>query len=282
MSKRIKIWFIVGAFLLVIGATLFVVTMTINRWDFRKLSTIKYENTSQTVLDPFQNITILADDEDIMFAPSSDNTCQVLCKAPEMVNCLVEVRDNTLYIEVQDNRAWYHYIGIGSNSSAITIFLPQKAYEAFHIQTSTGDVTVRDLTLTSLSVSVSTGDVHLSRVASTRDITISVSTGDVSMYDVTCQNLTSSGSTGDMELERVLALGTISVERNTGDVEFEGCDAPNIVIETTPGDVDLTLLSGKDFDIRTSTGEREVPPSMGGGNCKVTTSTGDIEIEIGR
>ena len=42
MGKRMKIWLIIAAALILIGCILFAGVMTVMKWDFTKLSTVKY------------------------------------------------------------------------------------------------------------------------------------------------------------------------------------------------------------------------------------------------
>ena len=64
-------------------------------------------------------------------------------------------------------------------------------------------------------------------------------------------------------------------------MRLEDCDAGELLISTDTGDVHGTLLTEKIFLVRSSTGEIHVPETVSGGKCKITTSTGDIHIEIG-
>ncbi|MBO7292438.1 MAG: DUF4097 family beta strand repeat protein, partial [Clostridia bacterium] len=105
---------------------------------------------------------------------------------------------------------------------------------------------------------------------------------DTGLADVTCANLTSTGSTGGIEMENVIASGKMSITRSTGDVEFYSCDAAEIFMKTTTGDIEGSLLTDKIFMTKSSTGAIEVPRTTSGGVCDITTSTGDIEIEIER
>ena len=48
MSKGVKIWLIIAACLIVVGAIIFTGVMSVLKWDFKKLSTAKYQtNTYQ-------------------------------------------------------------------------------------------------------------------------------------------------------------------------------------------------------------------------------------------
>ena len=100
------------------------------------------------------------------------------------------------------------------------------------------------------------------------------------MTDIECKNVISSGNTGDISLKNVNAAEKISIERSTGDVRFDGCDAAEIFVKTDTGDVAGTLLSDKVFIVETDTGSVDVPKTVTGGQCEITTSTGDINISI--
>ena len=74
----------------------------------------------------------------------------------------------------------------------------------------------------------------------------------------------------------------MSVKAVTGDVLFENSDAKNVTVKTTTGDVEGNLLTDKAFTTDTTTGKVRVPDSSTGGRCEISTTTGDIKIEIGK
>ena len=149
------------------------------------------------------------------------------------------------------------------------------------IGTTTGDVRLEALSAGALALSTDTGRIELRSVACAGDLNISVDTGKAILSEVSCESFTSKGDTGDLRLEQVLVSGLLSVERSTGDVRLEDCDAGELFISTDTGDVHGSLLTEKVFLVRSSTGEIHVPETVSGGTCKITTSTGDIHIEIG-
>ena len=81
-------------------------------------------------------------------------------------------------------------------------------------------------------------------------------------------------------MNNVIAAEKFSIKRNTGDVRFDGTDAAEILVETDTGDVTGTFLSEKTFFVETDTGSVDVPESITGGRCEITTNTGDIELDI--
>ena len=61
---------------------------------------------------------------------------------------------------------------------------------------------------------------------------------------------------------------------------MEQCDAFEIVAKTSTGDVTGSFLSEKIFMAQTDTGRIDVPQTMTGGKCQITTNTGDIKVKI--
>ena len=100
------------------------------------------------------------------------------------------------------------------------------------------------------------------------------------LRNVTCENLTSNGNTGDLDLMNVIANGKFSLERSTGDIKFDKCDASEIFIKTDTGDLTGSLLSEKVFIVSTDTGNIDVPKTVSGGRCEITTDTGDVKLSV--
>ena len=154
------------------------------------------------------------------------------------------------------------------------------ATERVKIEGSTGDICVENISAGEVDITVSTGKVTVSNVTCTGDVSVNVSTGKTVMTDVVCQNMDSNGSTGKISLQNVAASGTLSIKRSTGDVHFDGCDAAEIYVTTDTGSVTGTLLSEKVFIAASDTGRIDVPKTVTGGRCEITTDTGDIRLSV--
>ena len=299
MNKKMKVWMLIGASAIVVGCIIFGVVMSMLGWDFTKLSTMKYETNNYELRDSFENIRIDTNTADVVFLPSEDGRIRVVCKELEKVKHTVTVEDDTLVISVHDTRKWYDYIGINFGITEIKVYLPEKEYGSVSVKTVTGDVNclisvsglmkihtgtgqigVENLVARELDLAVSTGGVSVANVTCKGDIKIDVSTGKAVLSGVRCENLISDGNTGDMILNDVIATGRFDIERSTGNVEFAGCDAGQIEVETDTGNVKGSLLSDKIFIVETDTGRVNVPKTVSGGKCEISTDTGDIRIEI--
>ncbi len=319
MQKNVKRWLMTAASLVVIGCLMFAVVMTILKWDFTKLSTVKYETNTYQLNETFRSISVVADTADIVFAVSNDEACRVVCHESENAKHTVSVEDDILIIAPAEARKWYEYIGISFGKPKITIYIPQGNYSTLSINTqtgdvempkdfsfesirisattghitnaasasghivlkaSTGDIFVQNISAGALDLSVSTGKVTVTGANCEGDVRIEVSTGKVSMTDIRCKSLISDGDTGDISLTNVIANEAFSIERDTGDVKLDGCDAAEISIKTDTGDVTGSLLSSKVFITQTDTGNVHIPKSTTGGKCEIATDTGDIKITL--
>lgn len=298
-NKAMVVWLIVAASLIVLGGILFVGVMSVLKWDFKKLSTVKYEESSYDVTDNYRDISVFTDTADVVFVPSESNETRVVCYESAKEKHSVRVVDGALVIERQDTRKWYDYISIGFVSSKITVYIPSAEYGALLVRSSTGDVEIpADFKFAGIDISASTSDVkclasssgaikiktgtgHISLAnLSASSLELEVSTGKTYLADVTCKTLKTEGDTGDITMKNVVAFERFLIERGTGDVKLEGCDAAEIFIETDTGDVEGSLLSEKVFMVRTDTGRINVPKTVSGGVCEIETDTGNVKITV--
>lgn len=150
------------------------------------------------------------------------------------------------------------------------------------IKRSTGKVTIEDATVIGdITTETDTGNTTLTSIDCKGDVRITVTTGKSVLSDTSCRNLITVGNSGRIEMTDVIASGKFDIERSTGNVIFTRCDALEITVLTDTGDVRGSLLSEKIFFYETDTGDVDLPETLGGGKCKITTDTGDIKITVG-
>lgn len=322
MRRKTQVWLLIGTFLTVLGLVLFLVGVDQNTWDDAKRSTAEYETNIYEFDERFKDISVQADTADILFFPSENEMCKIICHKQKKVKHNAFVQNETLSVVVSDTRKWYEKITFLSlDSSYIEIYLPKTKYEKLAAECSTGDVelpkefefqnieisastgnilcfasaenTVQLSVSTGtvyadgiragmVSLSATTGDVLLKNLVCDGEMQINVSTGRVDLEIVRCGTLVSEGSTGDISFAYTTVDEKLSVVRSTGDVRFENADAAEIFIETSTGDVEGSLLSEKVFFTESDTGTINVPKTMAGGKCEIKTDTGNIEIEIAK
>ena len=320
MKKTTLVWLIVAAALIVVGLVIFCIGMTFVNWDFTKLSTATYVTNEYEITEDYNNISIAVGTADVIFLPSDSGTTKVSCYENETEQHSVKVVNGTLTVNVEkNNKKWYQYISFNGGSESVRIYLPNAEYEALvfkgstgklelpntlsfnsidasvstgkiscnssvaellKVKVSTGKISIDGISVGRLDASASAGDISLSNVNCAGDISIAVSTGDVVLKSVRCNSLNHSGSTGDFDLNDVIALEGFNFKLGTGDVDMTECDAGEIYIKTGTGDVSGILLSDKIYVVNTNTGKVNVPNSVNGGRCEITTTTGDVKITV--
>lgn len=319
MRKATKIRLIAAALLVLVLGMIFCGVMTAFKWDFSKLSTVKYETNVHDVSEEFSSISVETDTAALTFVLSDDRKCHVKCYEESKWTHSVTVQEETLVIKLINEKSWYDYIGINFGSPKITVHLPKEVYAALSvrestgnitmpqdfkfervdialstgdvdfsasaseylkIKTSTGEVSVQNATAGALELSASTGGITVSDIVCHGDAAIAVSTGKVKLQNVQCKNLMTSGDTGDIRMENVCAAEKFSIERTTGDVKIAACDAAELSVKTDTGNVTGSLLTEKVFITQTDTGRINVPKTTSGGICEIITDTGDIQITI--
>lgn len=329
MNKKTKGWLLAAALMMIAGLFLFwgVVIATDGGWE----RPIRNEETTKTygIAETFHHISVETDTDDVLltYVPYYDSSTDFLYSEPIEVICpelenrsySVRVENDTLVIRLDDQRKWYDYISLFSESGSIIIRLPEKEYgmltvrgdtsdieigkdfsfasadisvstgdvycyasvaEDLRIHGSTGTVRVEDVAVGKLDIGVSTGNVTVSNVSCAGDLSLNLTTGEAKVKDVLCKNLTSTGSTGDLVLENVSISEKLTADRSTGDIKLDGVSAEEMELTTDTGDVSGHLLEEMIFFATTDTGDISVPQSTAGGKCVITTDTGDISITV--
>ena len=316
IRKSLKVIFLVAFACIVLGAVLVVVSFAAGG-GFRKggNNMRDYDITS-----PFSSVTVQVGGTDVNIRRSSDDTAYVRAYETDGLTYDVTVDDGVLTIRERDTRPWYALIGIHFADRDLTIYLPERMYTALSYEGASGDfdseenrISFGDVNLKSASgdisfdssasgtvtVSTQSGDIDLSRsdaaalscTTQSGDIdlsygevgTLSVSTlsGDIDLSYGEVGTLLVSTLSGEIELERVTAQTSLSIETSSGRVSFSSCDAPAVVLKSKSGDIRGSLLTGKRFDITTSSGRIDCPPSSDqGGTCRIETRSGDVRISV--
>lgn len=319
MSSTKKALLITATALVLTGCIMFAAVMTVLNWDFKKISTEKYQTNNYEIAEEFKNILVTTNVANVIFVASDDGKTHVTCYEEEKAKHCVKVNGDTLEIKIQDNRKWIDNIGIAFETAKITVSIPKGEYgdisvtsdtgnteipEGFNFESvtvktstgnticrcsalknitvtaSTGNILIENASADTASLSLSTGAVTLNGFTCENDLSVKVSTGKTSLNGIKCKSITTNGSTGKILLTNVIAEEKITVQRSTGDVRFDGCDAKEIFVKTDTGDVSGSLLSEKVFFASSDTGKIDLPKTATGGKCEITTDTGNIKIII--
>lgn len=280
MTKSKRVWLLIATVLTVIGLLGFVFAIFKLNFDFKKLSTVKYKTATYEISENFNDISVNISTANLTFKKSDADTCKVEVYESEKSNHKASCDGQTLNIDFFDQKNWYDNLSITFETEKITVYLPKNSYDNLSITTDTGDVFLpEDFKFNDIKIIGTTSDIKCYACAE-NDIKISTVTGTQDFSNLKCNTLDAKSNTGDLNFDKVIVTENFDANTHTGNVKLNLCDAKSIKIKTTTGNVNGTLLSGKIFTASSETGNITLPKNFGNGECKITTNTGNIKIEV--
>ncbi len=315
MKTSTKIAVIIAVFLLAAGAGLFCLGYFGMGGDLLALDTEAVREVTYSPEGSFRQVSCTGGEGDLRILPAEDGKLKIVCLERERQPYRAEIRDGVLYIRQEERklRSWqlFHL-----KETRITLYLPEGQYErletdldtgdltlepgvsflAADLRTHTGDVTLRRQALDTLKLEGTTGDVRLENCTlgslelktdtgeqyldsvTAGEVTMKLTTGRTEIHALACASLEITASTGKVRLEDVRTEGELRIRTDTGDVTLRDCDAAFAEIRTDTGDVRGNFLSQMQYVVKTDTGRVKVPDSREGGECRVTTDTGDVDL----
>lgn len=289
MLKTIKIISLVLVIVLLLSS----ITIILRNMTIKRTSEIKHYEIKEL----YNKIDIDTKVDDINIYLSDVNENKVVCTEYKGIKFDVKVVDGTLSIKQIDSRTFFDHM-FNFKTYKVDIYLSIQIIESLNINSTTGKITVNegftfmnvDIDSTtgdvkllsnvtgSVNIEATTGDVEVKNINKLGNMEIETSTGDITLQNINCGSLKIDVTTGKTKLSNVIATNDINIEGTTGDITFDGIDANNICIDVTTGDVKGTILSSKFFIAKSTTGDINVPETRDGGVCRITVTTGDINI----
>ncbi|MBQ9745672.1 MAG: DUF4097 family beta strand repeat protein [Clostridia bacterium] len=257
MSRKTKTWFTVAASLTLIGFIIFGGAMTIIKWDFSRLSTVKYETESHEINEIFEDISIVTDTADIEFAISESGKTTVVCREETKAKHSVAVKDGTLTVELEDARKWYDHfrININFDTPKITVYLPADEYGALSVNGKTCHAKIAaDFSFESIDVNLTTGNIK-NHASASDAIKLKTETGSISVENASAGSFELSTATGTINAHSLSCAGAFSVKVNTGKLNAENTTCKSFSSSGKTGDITLkSVISEEKFSVERSTG----------------------------
>ncbi len=259
MSKKTKVWLVIAAILVILGALTLLGVIRVCDGDFSKLDTIKHVENTIEITEDFNDIELEVVTVDIEFVVSNDGSCKVYSFEEEDTCITAIVKDGVLKITEPIRGSIIPNIGFNLQDK-LTVYLPKSEYGLLDIKTKTSDIIIpADFKFNDVNIKNTTGDVYC----------------DCSVVN----NTNVKATTGDVIVKNNFS-NKLNISLTTGDVKLDNIDPKEIFVKTTTGDIDGMLLSDKVFKTQVTTGDISVPNTNTGGVCDLKTTTGDINIKI--
>lgn len=302
MKKSKKILITVAVILIAVGMICGFCGIYSLGFNFNEISTSDFVTHTYTVEDDFTNIIIEDAASNINFYKSNDDKCRVLCDEREKVTHTVVNENNTLTVRVKDERNWFERINIGffAADMRVSVYLPKNKYDSLNVASMSGDIDVAneftfdnakvgsisgDVSVKAdvkqeLNISSTSGDVIINNISATECINASSVSGEIDLSNVKGKEIFANTISGGVMLTDTVASQKLKANSTSGEIDLKRCDAKNIVLDTVSGEISGTLLSNKQFITETTSGTVNVPQSVSNEECRITTVSGDIYIEI--
>lgn len=279
MRQVTKRWLLLAAFLTALGIILFGGVMTVLKWNFGKLSTVKLETNEHEICEDFQDVSVKTDTADIFFVPSADGVCRVECYENVKARHAVSVQNGALVIEVKNEKAWYDYININFSSPKITVYLPVAEYRALAVKASTGKVDLpQDFVFQSIQIRTSTGAVRCSASAM-KDIQVETSTGGIWVENLSAGSLDLTASTGMVSVSAVVCDGAVRISVSTGRVSVSEVDCKGeLQVKVSTGKATVSKVQCQSFTSTGDTGDLSLEHVVATDSISIERDTGDVRF----
>ena len=221
----------------------------------------EFETHQYEIKENFSDIIILADTADVQFMTTENQSSFVVCEEEKNENHTVTVKDNTLRIEVVDNKKWYEEIAVNLRTPKITVYSGKGEYDNISLKTDTGNILLNNLNVT-------------------EKFEAKTDTGNVTFENGKANDIFVETDTGNVLLDNVVANRKLEIETDTGNVVFNVCDASEVLIETDTGNVTGSFLTDKVVFAESDTGNIDIPKVIADEKCEIITDTGNIKITI--
>ncbi len=280
MKKTKNTAIIIAVMMIAVGLVASFSAMVAMGFDFTKMNTLTFVTNTYTVDESFSGISINGAECDIRLYPSEDGVCKVVCHESDKISHSVEVKEKTLTVERHDNRKWYEHIGVYWGGMEIALYLPQSEYDALYAKTLSGNIVIPEgFSFETAVVQSTSGNVSFSAEVN-GNLKVKAVSGNVEMFNVTSQSISVETTSGEIDFSNVIASLNIHCKSVSGDVVLQRCDADSLRLSSTSGNITGCLLTEKVFLTDTTSGKINVPRTTSGGQCEITTTSGNIDFDV--
>lgn len=281
MKRTKKIAIIAAVVMTVCGLALSVGALAALDFDVSGLDTTTYVVNTYVIDESISDVSVNDAECDIRVLPAEDGVCKIVCKESDEMTYRIETEDGKLTIERLDHRRWYERIGVCWTDMEIVLYLPEGEYGGFQAQSVGGNIDIGDgLGFETVEIRSTSGNIAAEGATVQDSLILETVSGNVRLSGVRCGCLSLNTTSGETNLQNVVAEEELKIESVSGDIRLDACDGTSLRLKSGSGGVSGTLLTEKIFSVKTVSGEIEVPHSNFGGECEISTVSGDVSFTI--
>lgn len=180
----------------------------------------EFETHEYEIKENYKDIKIVTDTADIQFILSEKPNTFIVCEEEKNANHSVMVKENTLRIEVNDNKKWYEDIGINLRAPKITVYLGKSEYGNISLKTDIGNILLDNIIVTGkIAIETDTGNVKFEECDAS-EVFIETDTGNVTGSFVTYKVVFAESDTGNIDIPKVIADEKCEIITETGNIKI--------------------------------------------------------------
>ena len=180
----------------------------------------EFETHEYEIKENYKDIKIVTDTADIQFILSEKPNTFIVCEEEKNANHSVMVKENTLRIEVNDNKKWYEDIGINLRAPKITVYLGKSEYGNISLKTDIGNILLDNIIVTGkIAIETDTGNVKFEECDAS-EVFIETDTGNVTGSFVTDKVVFAESDTGNIDIPKVIADEKCEIITDTGNIKI--------------------------------------------------------------
>jgi len=167
------------------------------------------------------------------------------------------------------------------------------------ILTSSGDLTVEDLSARNIVIDSSSGDIEAGSIAGEQIeieassgriraetvrademFSIKASSGDIYLGETSSTDTRIEANSGRIELGRLFSSGTLSIEAHSGRITADTLEARRIDVESHSGRISIGAIASDSVEMKASSGSVDLGFSGLYGPVDIDSSSGDIVLHL--
>ena len=275
MRTLIKILSIV---LVLVGLTVSIIALASCGFDLRKSEALITE--SFDITEDFEKIVtdLSGMSCDLTVKRSEGESASIKLCHTERNRISYGVKDGVLTVKSDDQRRWYDKI-MNFTTLSVTLSLPEKDFDSLTHRGTSGDVRISDLSLGSLDIDTTSGDIYLRSVNATKAVSLECTSGECEIEKLCAAALTMDLTSGDFDIRSLCVTGDVKINATSSDIEIENADIGSLLINATSSDIELAgLKAGSAVNLEATSGEIELKEVIVGDKLTVDTTSGDITL----
>ena len=180
----------------------------------------EFETHEYEIKENYKDIKIVTDTADIQFILSEKPNTFIVCEEEKNANHSVMVKENTLRIEVNDNKKWYEDIGINLRAPKITVYLGKSEYGNISLKTDIGNILLDNIIVTGkIAIETDTGNVKFEECDAS-EVFIETDTGNVTGSFLADKVVFAESDTGNIDIPKVIADEKCEIITETGNIKI--------------------------------------------------------------